>query len=511
MILWGVLLGCFFCCLFEGSTLYTQQVSDFFGGFLCLGFLVDSTRLSFGGVVGLVRVVVYFYRLGYIGGDQIRRKFFRLVFIFVRRMFILIFSGDLLTIFLGWEGLGVSSFLLVIYYRNHARVSSGIITIIRNRVGDVFFLLGLGSLYMGGEVRFLFSEAWGCGFFFFACVAKRAQWPLCGWLPAAIAAPTPVSALVHSSTLVTAGGYLLFRFEGVELIVLDSLLLIPLTTILLARLGALVRYDLKRLVAISTLRHIALICWAILGGYERLAFFHLVIHALFKSLLFLCAGVLIQGAGHSQDIRLMGGSFERHLICKIGLLYSRVRIIGLPLLGGYDSKELVMGGILLSGIQNREFSFLLGRLIMFFRGGYAFRLIGLLLMRKKVALFGHNNSRVSLNCIGVLLLISVILGKWGYFYRSLGITSLLGLLEPSWFSLFISGLLVDFWLRGEDYNAWYEVGELGRMRLNLRISCLHGCLRIREEVEIGWLEGVGGEGILKTGKGICNVTRNNEW
>lgn len=107
----------------------------------------------------------------------------------------------------------------------------------------------------------------------------------------------------------------------------------------------------------------------------------------------------------------MGGSFERHLICKIGLLYSRVRIIGLPLLGGYDSKELVMGGILLSGIQNREFSFLLGRLIMFFRGGYAFRLIGLLLMRKKVALFGHNNSRVSLNCIGVLLLISVILGK----------------------------------------------------------------------------------------------------
>ena len=96
--------------------------------------------------------------------------------------------------------------------------------------------------------------------FFFACVAKRAQWPLCGWLPAAIAAPTPVSALVHSSTLVTAGGYLLFRFEGVELIVLDSLLLIPLTTILLARLGALVRYDLKRLVAISTLRHIALIC-----------------------------------------------------------------------------------------------------------------------------------------------------------------------------------------------------------------------------------------------------------
>ena len=96
-----MLLSCFFCCLFEGSTFYTQQVSDFFGGFLCLGFLVDSTRLSFGGVVGLVRVVVYFYRLGYIGGDQISRKFFRLVFIFVRSIFVLIFSGDLLTIFLG--------------------------------------------------------------------------------------------------------------------------------------------------------------------------------------------------------------------------------------------------------------------------------------------------------------------------------------------------------------------------------------------------------------------------
>ena len=141
------------------------------------------------------------------------------------------------------------------------------------------------------------------------------------------------------------------------------------------------------------------------------AFFHLVVHALFKSLLFLCAGVLIQGAGHSQDIRLMGGSLGRHLICKAGLFYSRVRIIGLPLLGGYDSKELVIGVILLSGVQNREFSFLLGRFIVIIGGGYAFRLICVLLIRKKVALFGHNNSRVSLNCIGVLLLTSVILGK----------------------------------------------------------------------------------------------------
>ncbi len=124
-----------------------------------------------------------------------------------------------------------------------------------------------------------------------------------------MAAPTPVSALVHSSTLVTAGAYLLFRFERVELLTIRWVILIPLATMFFATLRALVRYDLKRIVAISTLSHIGLIRWAVLAGYERFAFFHLVRHALFKSLLFLCAGIIIRRVGHRQDIRLIGGVF----------------------------------------------------------------------------------------------------------------------------------------------------------------------------------------------------------
>lgn len=200
-----------------GPFIFLQRIADVGRGGFCFGVLVDGARVSFRGVVLVVVALVYLYSLGYIGEDYIRRKFYFVLSAFVGRMMLLIFSGDLVRIFLAWEGLGVRSFLLVVYYNNHPRASSGIITLVRNRVGDVCFLLGLRRMIGWGEFCFLGSDVGGRALFFLACISKRAQWPLCGWLPAAMAAPTPVSALVHSSTLVTAGAYLLFRFEGVEL------------------------------------------------------------------------------------------------------------------------------------------------------------------------------------------------------------------------------------------------------------------------------------------------------
>lgn len=251
------------------------------------------------------------------------------------------------------------------------------------------------------------------GFFFFACVSKRAQWPLCGWLPAAIAAPTPVSALVHSSTLVTAGAYLLFRFEEVELVTMERFVLVPVITIFLARLRAFVSYDLKRMVAISTLSHIAFICWAVLRGYQRLAFFHLLRHALFKSLLFLCAGVLIQEAGHSQDIRLIGNTMGEHPIYGVGLIYARVSMIGLPLLSGYDSKESVAGGVLFSRIQREELGYVLGVLTLVFRGGYSSRVLVFLIKggKGRVCLTSGNSNVKMFFPVILLLFTGMILGK----------------------------------------------------------------------------------------------------
>nr|QUG10614.1 NADH dehydrogenase subunit 5 [Hydroides norvegica] len=510
-MLWAILLGCFFCYFVDGPVLYLQQFGDFFGGFLCFGFLVDSTSLSFGGVVGLVSVAVYFYSMGYMGGDLVSRKFFSLVFIFISSMFLLIFSADFMSMFLAWEGLGVSSFLLVVYYNNHASAASGIITMMSNRVGDVCFLLGLGSTFAGGDFSFLFSEGWGCGFFFLACVAKSAQWPLCGWLPAAMAAPTPVSALVHSSTLVTAGGYLLFRFESVELAILESVLIVPVVTMLLASLSALVSYDLKRMVAMSTLSHIALICWAILGGYESLAFFHLLSHALFKSLLFLCAGVLIQSVGHSQDIRLMGGSFEGHFICSVGLLYSSTSMMGMPLFGGYDSKELVMSGIMLSGLQGEELLFLLGVFTLVFSGGYALRLMAMLLEGGRVSVSGGNSSKAMLGSIITLFILGSILAKWGYYYSSVGVM-VPGFLNWGWLGLFAAGVVVGEWVTKSELDSqWYEVGELGAVSSVISSELLASSLLVGDSLEMGWLEKVGGEGLLSVSSGVRGSVTNNEW
>lgn len=154
--------------------------------------------------------------------------------------------------------------------------------------------------------------------------------------------------------------------------------MIPLVTIFLARVSALVSYDLKRMVAMSTLRHIGVIRWAVLGGYERLAFFHLIRHALFKSLLFLCAGVIIQRRGHSQDIRVIGGVLKGSPVFGVGLLFASLNMVGFPLIRGYDSKEMIVGWILRARVQGEELHLILGVLGLVFGGAYAFRFLFLL-------------------------------------------------------------------------------------------------------------------------------------
>ncbi len=152
-----------------------QRIADFGRISFCFGFLVDEVRLAFRRTVLVVVLMVYTYSLGYMGEDIISRNFFILLSVFVRRIVLLVFSADFLSMFLAWEGLGVSSFLLVIYFNNQVRASSGIITLISNRLGDVCFLLGLGVMVGLGEFTFLCSEVGGRILFFFACVSKRAQ------------------------------------------------------------------------------------------------------------------------------------------------------------------------------------------------------------------------------------------------------------------------------------------------------------------------------------------------
>ncbi|MEW8078579.1 MAG: proton-conducting transporter membrane subunit [Candidatus Thiodiazotropha endolucinida] len=224
---------------------------------------------------------------------------------------------------LGWDGLGLISFVLVIYYQRDKALGAGLVTALINRVGDVLMLARISLLRESG-----YWELWGLSLeegvvglvlvmVAVLSITKRAQIPFSYWLPAAIIAPTPVSALVHSSTLVTAGVYLMVRLLiGVgELqvggFVRSLLLVVSLLTNVMAGISACFEVDLKKIVALSTLRQLGIIVMALAMGYYSLAFFHLITHALFKSLMFIRVGRVIHLFGDSQDLRDVGGLWER--------------------------------------------------------------------------------------------------------------------------------------------------------------------------------------------------------
>jgi len=300
----------------------------------------------------LISSMVLFYRGEYMGGDYNINRFIYLVVAFVGSIGILIISPNLIRILLGWDGLGLVSYALVIYYQNEKSANAGILTVLSNRIGDVAILLRIGLILRIGRWNFLFrcyslSDEENLIIKFLivlAAITKRAQIPFSAWLPAAMAAPTPVSALVHSSTLVTAGVYLIIRFSPalVNSRVQVFLLLISCLTIFISGLGANFEYDLKKIIALSTLRQLGVILRAVGIGLSCLAFFHLLTHALFKALLFICAGVIIHNVKEFQDIRFIGGLRKCIPLTRIIINLSNLALCGTPFLAGFYSKDLIL-------------------------------------------------------------------------------------------------------------------------------------------------------------------------
>jgi len=325
-----------------------------------------------------------FYRGGYIAGDFNINRFIYLVLAFVLSITFLIIRPNLISILLGWDGLGLVSYVLVIYYQNEKSANAGILTALTNRIGDVAILLAIALLSSRGGWNFYFyidlfnglegSTLIGC-LVVLAAITKRAQIPFSAWLPAAIAAPTPVSALVHSSTLVTAGVYLLVRFRvAIEgSLVQIILLLLSSLTIFIAGLGANFEYDLKKIIALSTLRQLGVIIRILSLGFANLAFFHLLSHALFKALLFICAGAVIHNIKDYQDIRIIGRLVMQIPLTTFCINLANLALCGTPFLAGFYSKDLILE---VSFIRNINiFIFLLYCLATGLTVCYTFRLI----------------------------------------------------------------------------------------------------------------------------------------
>nr|WDE20733.1 NADH dehydrogenase subunit 5 [Clerus sp.] len=314
--------------------------------------LLDWMSLLFMSFVLFISSMVIFYSKEYMFGDLNLNRFILLVVLFVLSMMLLIISPNLISILLGWDGLGLVSYCLVIYYQNWKSYNAGMITALSNRIGDVALLLSIAWMLNYGSWNYIFyldyykmdySMKIISFLIILAAMTKSAQIPFSSWLPAAMAAPTPVSSLVHSSTLVTAGVYLLIRFNySLNDNMMYLLLFISSLTMFMSGLGANFEFDLKKIIALSTLSQLGLMLSILSLGEYKLAFFHLLIHALFKALLFMCAGNIIHMFGNCQDIRYMGNLVSFLPLTCAFMNISNLSLCGLPFMSGFYSKDLIL-------------------------------------------------------------------------------------------------------------------------------------------------------------------------
>nr|UQJ73636.1 NADH dehydrogenase subunit 5 [Pagastia sp. 2XL] len=351
---------------------------------IVMTFLFDWMSLMFMSFVLFISSLVIFYSKEYMAEDVNINRFILLVLLFVFSMMMLIISPNLISILLGWDGLGLVSYCLVIYFQNVKSYNAGMLTALSNRIGDVALLLAIAWMLNYGSWNYIFYIEMMKNDFemqiigvlvILAAMTKSAQIPFSSWLPAAMAAPTPVSALVHSSTLVTAGVYLLIRFNilFVDTWMGSTLLLLAGLTMFMAGLGANFEFDLKKIIALSTLSQLGLMMSILAMGFPKLAFFHLLTHALFKALLFMCAGAIIHNMKNSQDIRFMGALSVHMPFTTSCLNVANLALCGMPFLAGFYSKDLILEVVSLSYVN--MFSFFL----YFFSTGltvcYSFRLV----------------------------------------------------------------------------------------------------------------------------------------
>lgn len=440
--------------------------------------LLDTLSVIFLFTVGLITTAVLVFRHSYMAEDKYFFRFHILLLLFVLRIFFLILRPNLVGLLLGWDGLGLTSYLLVVYYGNSKAYNSGMVTALSNRLGDAFLLVAISYLVAFGNWNYWFysnaSLAFIRAIIALTATTKRAQIPFSAWLPAAIAAPTPVSSLVHSSTLVTAGVYLIIRHRDFWRLtqVREYLLIIGSLTIIIARVRALFETDLKKMVALSTLSQLGVIVLRLGLGAFLARFFHLLSHAFFKALLFLGTGSIIHNRKDYQDLRMVGGGVlpVTHRV----ILLARIRLIGVPFMSAFFSKEIVLELILVKNFNV---------------GSYLFMLTGILLTaayRSRFILFVFTRStnggalRFNLDedkAVVAAMLLLLIPASYGGFYLRIALfpRPVVGGFRRTIKLVILSLLILGITIRRVNLSPWKRslnraVGRLGRLWSLPRLS-----------------------------------------
>ena len=381
------------------ASVYTWMVSD--GLRFEVGFLVDRLTAMMIAVVTFVSLMVHIYTIGYMHHEDGYQRFFSYIALFTFAMLMLVMANNFLQLFFGWEAVGLVSYLLIgFYFKKETAIFANLKAFLVNRVGDFGFLLGIAAvaMYFGSlDYQEVFDKApefanttitiWGdqawslmtviCILLFIGAMGKSAQMPLHVWLPDSMEGPTPISALIHAATMVTAGIFMVARmsplFELSET-ALTFVLVIGSTTAFFMGLIGIIQNDIKRVVAYSTLSQLGYMVAALGASAYAAGLFHLMTHAFFKALLFLGAGSVIIGMHHEQDIRKMGGLRKYMPITHWTALLGSLALIGFPGFAGFFSKDAIIEAVHHSQIAGAGYAHILLVAGVFVTALYSFRM-----------------------------------------------------------------------------------------------------------------------------------------
>lgn len=436
--------------------------------------LFDSLSTLMMTLVTSISLLVHIYSVGYMHGDSGKMRFLGHLNLFTFMMLLLVSSSNLLQLFCGWEGVSLSSYLLIGYWHEkNAAVKASIKAFVINRIGDVGLILAIGAIFalfntldfedlfvilrqQNSTVNIFWMNTIGI-LLLFGAMGKSGQIGLHTWLPDAMEAPTPVSALLHAATMVTAGVFLIIRFSPLFELAPTAkqiMMFIGISTSIVAGLIAICQTDIKKIIAYSTCSQIGMMFMACAVGAYGVAFFHLFTHAFFKALLFLGAGAIIHAMSHEQNIMHMGGLKAYLPSNYYTMIIGTLSLCGFPFFAGYYSKDLIFESIYFSHIPYAYFYYGLCIVLTFMTGLYSWRLVFLVFHGKvnadeQVIAHIHKVPATMQYPIYVLSICTVIAGYFGFKFiieQSLGFSwdNTIIFFQPNHAPLFIAFLPVFF-------------------------------------------------------------------
>jgi len=433
--------------VFEGApaydhAIYTWLVSD--GIRFEVGFLIDHLTVLMMTTVTAVSLAVHVFTIGYMHDDPGYQRFFAYIAMFTFFMLMLVMSNNFMQLFFGWEGVGLMSYLLIgFWYERESAIFASLKAFLVNRVGDFGFVLGIGAivawtgtlnyaevfdkapLLEAARIEILGGAQWSvvtvaCILLFVGAMGKSAQAPLHVWLPDSMEGPTPISALIHAATMVTAGIFMVARMSPLfELsdVALSTVLVIGGITALFMGLVGIVQHDIKRVIAYSTISQLGYMAVGLGASAYSAAIFHLMTHAFFKALLFLAAGSVIIALHHEQDMRKMGGLRKYMPVTYVTAVIGSLALIGFPGFAGFFSKDAIIEAVHQSELPGAGFAYWCVLLGVFVTALYTFRMLFLTFhgetrMDEHTREHAHESPLVVTIPLVALAVPSVVIGAW---------------------------------------------------------------------------------------------------